>query len=105
MDIRVAISTENAQKVTRAFNRVGMNSPDLTPAIFETPEQIIRIGLPPVRIEVLTSIDGVSFEECYEHNVAVQIDDLIVPVISLEDLKKNKKASGRYKDLDDLEHL
>jgi hypothetical protein len=73
--------------------------------LFLEKEKNIRMGNPPLRIEILTSIDGVEFAECYRNKRIVTIDDIDVSFISLEDLKKNKKASGRYQDLADLEHL
>ena len=66
---------------------------------------MIRMGLPPVRIEILTSISGVEFEPCYAERQKVQIGELEVPVISLPRLRENKAASGRAKDLADLENL
>ena len=63
------------------------------------------MGNPPLRVEILTSIDGVEFTECYKNKQVITIDDIKMNFISLEDLKKNKKASGRHKDLNDLEHL
>jgi hypothetical protein len=63
------------------------------------------MGVPPLRIEILTSISGVAFEECYRDRIAARIDDMEVPLISLEHLKTNKRASGRLKDLADLEQL
>ena len=63
------------------------------------------MGVPPLRIEILTTISGVSFEECYAERVEDVIDGVAVNLISLKHLKHNKKASGRLKDLDDLEHL
>ena len=63
------------------------------------------MGLPPVRIEILTTISGVSFEECYTERQVDVLDGVEVNLISLAHLKVNKKASGRYKDLNDLENL
>jgi predicted nucleotidyltransferase len=74
-------------------------------ALFLQKDKIIRMGLPPVRIEILTGISGVIFEECFEHKEPVEIDGIAVPFISLRDLKKNKAAAGRHKDLEDLKHL
>jgi hypothetical protein len=79
--------------------------PELQETLFLEKEKNIRMGNPPLRIEVLTSIDGVEFSECYKNKQTVLIDDVNVCFISLEDLKKNKKESGRYRDLDDLKHL
>ena len=65
----------------------------------------MRMGVPPMRIEILTSISGVNFEECYSERIIDTLDGVEVVLITLEHLKKNKRASGRFKDLDDLEHL
>lgn len=61
--------------------------------------------MPPIRIKLITSIDGVEFEECYSGRVKDNLDGVDVNLIDLKHLKINKKASGRYKDLNDLEHL
>jgi hypothetical protein len=73
--------------------------------LFLEKDKIIRMGVPPVRIEVITGASGVSFEECYSRRVMVDLDGQPVNFISLADLKQNKKAAGRYKDLEDLRHL
>lgn len=105
MDIWIAVAPDNAQSVLSAFHQFGMKSPDLTAETFQLDDKIIRMGLPPMRIEIMTSIDGVVFEDCFPRRQMIELEDIEVPMISLEDLKKNKKASGRHKDLDDLEHL
>ncbi len=66
---------------------------------------VTSLGVPPMRIEVLTDIDGVAFPDCFAAREAVILDGQKVNMISLSDLRKNKLASGRHKDLDDLEHL
>jgi len=63
------------------------------------------MGLPPMRIEVLTRISGVTFQDAYAERITESLDGVNVSFISLPRLKINKKASGRHKDLDDLEHL
>jgi hypothetical protein len=63
------------------------------------------MGIPPMRIEVMTTISGVRFEDCFAERVVDSIDGAAVNLISLNHLKINKKASGRHKDLDDLENL
>ncbi len=63
------------------------------------------MGVPPIRLELTTSISGVEFEDCYQDRVIDIVDGVEVTLISLKDLKVNKKASGRYKDLNDLENL
>ena len=76
-----------------------------TSELFLQENKIARLGVPPFRIEVLTSISGVSFEECYADRTVDTLDDVQVNLISLKHLRLNKQASGRLKDLNDLEHL
>lgn len=105
MDIWVARTPQNAAKLVTVLKEFGFNVPELSPQLFLKENQVIRMGVPPFRIEIVTSASGVTFEECYAARVQAVIDDVEVNIISLEHLKANKKAAGRYKDLDDLEHL
>ncbi|HWR71600.1 MAG TPA: DUF6036 family nucleotidyltransferase [Nitrospirota bacterium] len=105
MDIWIAIHPQNAEKVIAVLKEFGFHTAQLTPELFMKKEQIIRMGLPPVRIEIATSISGVRFEECWVNRVVDILDDVEVNIIGLEDLRRNKKAAGRHKDLDDLENL
>jgi len=86
------------------LHEFGFGTADLTPELF-LQDKIVRMGVPPIRLELTTSIFGVSFEECYASRVVAVLDGVRVSLISLPKLKQNKKASGRHKDLDDLEHL
>jgi hypothetical protein len=105
MGIWVAIHPDNAQKIVLVLREFGFDVPELSPAVFLKDNQIIRMGIPPVRLELTTSISGVEFDECYQERVTDILDDIEVNIISLKYLKINKKASGRYKDLNDLENL
>lgn len=105
MDIWIAISPDNARKTTKVLQEFGFDVPELKEGLFLEKEKNIRMGIPPLRIEILTSIDGVTFSTCYKSKKTVIIEGVKVNFISLKDLKTNKKASGRYRDLDDLEHL
>lgn len=105
MDLWVARHPENARKLVEALREFGFNLPELSSELFLEPNRVIRMGRPPVRIELLTSISGVQFEECRAARVVDLIDGVEVPVISLAHLRINKRASGRLKDLNDLEHL
>jgi hypothetical protein len=105
MDVWVAISPANAQKTVRTLREFGFDVPELSPELFLLPNKVIRMGLPPVRIEVLTTISGVSFDECFRQRTVAEIDGIPVNFISLEHLKINKRASGRLKDLADLDYL
>ena len=105
MDIWVAISPDNAKKLVDVFRRFGMQDPKLTEALFLESGKIVRMGVPPMRIEVLTDIDGVSFDECFQARISVDIDGQDVSLIARKHLRQNKRASARHKDLDDLENL
>lgn len=105
MDIWVARDEENAQRLVDTLQEFGFGVEDLSPELFLEEERVIRMGVPPVRIEILTSISGVEFDECYEERIVEQWDDVQVNVISLPKLKSNKRASGRLKDLADLDYL
>lgn len=105
MDIWIALHPENAQKVVDTLRDFGFDTPDLAPDLFLQDESMVRMGNVPLRIELLTSISGVTFDECYSNRVVDTLDGVEVSIISLADLKTNKQASGRYKDLMDLEEL
>ena len=101
----MAIQKENAEKMVTVLKEFGFDTPQLTADLFLKDNQIIRMGTPPMRIELLTTISGVRFEECYSERVTDVIDNVEVQIINLEHLKLNKQASGRQKDLEDLKHL
>ncbi|MFN5052084.1 MAG: hypothetical protein ACK5L2_10585 [Planctomyces sp.] len=105
MDIWVSQSPENAGRVVAAIRAFGFNTPNLTEDLFLQRRRIVRMGHPPIRIEVMNEIDGVTFEECRPAAILAFIDGIQVPIISLADLKRNKLASGRPKDIDDLQQL
>lgn len=105
MDIWVAIHPDNAQKLVSTLKDFGLNDPNLTPDLFLQKPKIIRMGFPPMRLEITTSISGVEFEECYQTRIVDSLDGIEVNLIDLEHLKKNKKASGRAKDIADFENL
>jgi len=105
LDIWIAIHPENARRMVTALRQFGFENAELTPELLLKEGRIVRMGVPPMRIEVLTTISGVGFGECYAKRVSDTIDGQEVSIISLEHLKANKRASGRHKDLDDLEHL
>ena len=105
MDIWIAIHPTNADRVVAALRNFGFDLPDLSPELFLRNGQIIRLGVPPIRIEISTTISGVDFGECYAQRVQDTLDGVPVALISLDQLKRNKKAAGRHQDLADLEHL
>ena len=105
MDLWVATHQNNAEKLVAALREFGFNVPQLSVNLFLKAEQIVRMGVPPLRIELLTTISGVRFENCYSERIIDVIDDVEVHIINLKHLKQNKQASGRHKDLDDLQNL
>jgi len=105
IDVWIAINPSNAERIVAALQEFGFDSPDLSAKLFLIEDRIIRMGMPPMRIEIATTISGVNFEECYKVRTKGEIDGLSIPVISLDHLKVNKLASGRFKDLNDLENL
>jgi hypothetical protein len=105
LDVRVRISPENAARIDRALRQFGFVTAALTPDLFLVANQVVRMGAPPIRIAILTSISGVESESCYAEKEVIRIEELAVPVISLARLRENKAASARAKDLADLENL
>jgi len=105
MDIWIAMQPANAERIVAVLKEFGFDLPELSPELFLKERQIIRLGVPPVRIELATTVSGVNFNECYAERIADILDGVKVNLISLRHLKINKKASGRHQDLADLENL
>ena len=105
MDIWVNPTPENAARIVESLVAFGFSPSTVSADLFVKPHQIVRMGVPPLRIELLTTLSGVEFWGCYERRRTDVLDGVQVSVISLEDLKVNKKAAGRLKDLADLENL
>lgn len=105
MDIWIAVSEVNARKMAQVLRDFGMPEREAIKDLFIEKDKIIRMGIPPIRIEVITGASGVNFDECYLRREVIDIDGIPVNFISIEDLKTNKQACGRYKDLEDLKHL
>ncbi len=105
MDVWIATNLENAEKMASLLREFGFKTPDLSPELFNKPHSLVRMGVPPFRIEILTTISGVEFSECYAAHVEDILDGVPVKIIGLSHLKINKRASGRLKDLADLENL
>ena len=105
LDIWVALNPENAAKLEAAIRSMGFNPPGLKTEWFVQKGAVLRIGQEPLRFDIINDIDGVTFAECYARRVEADIEGIQVNMISLPDLKTNKKASGRNKDLADLDYL
>jgi hypothetical protein len=105
LDVWVALEPANADRIVAALREFGFGMQDLTPGLFLQEQSIVRMGYVPMRIEIMTTISGVSFDDCYADRIDATIDGVEVSLIDLANLKKNKQASGRLKDLADLEEL
>ena len=105
MDIWIEISDSNSKKISSVFRNFGFSAETISESLFLEKNKIIRMGIPPVRLEIITSASGVDFNKCFSNREVFEIDGIPINVISLQDLKKNKRAVGRHKDLDDIEHL
>lgn len=105
MDIWIASTPENATRTVAALNEFGFGTPELTTDLLLRPNNIVRMGEEPMRIEILNWASGVDFDDCYRERIIDTLDGVEVNLIGLNHLKINKKASGRLKDLADLEEL
>jgi len=105
MDIWIAIHPDNAQKLVSVLAAFGFGAAGIAVDLFLQPNNVIRMGNPPLRLEILTTISGVEFADAYAQRVTDIIDGVRVNIINLSQLKVNKRASGRLKDLSDLENL
>ncbi len=101
IDLWIRISDENAERVWRALQTFGAPLFDLNIEDLKTPGMVFQIGLVPSRIDVITQIDGVEFEDAWEEHKTVEIENLRIPVIGKTQLLINKKSTGRAKDRND----
>lgn len=104
MDIWIAFNPNNLRGLVEVFRQFGFAIPEPAEA-FLSEGQFVGIGNRPLRIEVLTSISGVTFQECYAERTEDEVDGVKVNFIGLKQLKVNKQASGRLKDLNDVKNL
>ena len=105
LDVFVRSDPANAKRIISALAEFGFGSLGLKPEDFERPNQIVQLGVPPVRIDLITGITGVSWDEAAADAVPADLDNVPVRFISRKHLVMNKRATGRKKDLADLEAL
>jgi hypothetical protein len=105
MDFLVRVSAENAAKLERALMASGFDSAGIGANDFLLPDHIVQLGFPPFRIDIITSISGVEFEEIWSRRIAAELDGAPVYFIDRESFITNKRATGRKKDQADLEAL
>lgn len=105
LDIWINNTTENAQRTLKCVEDFGFESYNLSVADFTKQGNIIQLGYPPVRIDIINQVDGVNFAECFRNKKEVMVDDLNLFFIGYDDLLKNKKKTSRPRDIDDIENL
>lgn len=105
LDIWVRPTADNSKRVWRALRRFRAPLSRLQPEDFQDPDAVFQMGIPPNRIDVLTDIAGVAFEEAWQHRKMHVVEGTVVPVLSRDDLVRNKRAVGRPKDVADVAWL
>jgi predicted nucleotidyltransferase len=105
IDFFVRASSDNASSLMKALRRFGAPTSGVSESDFAAEGIVFQIGNSPRRIDILTRISGIAFESAYAKRKMVNVEGLDVPVISIEDLIANKRASGRMQDLADVEKL
>ncbi|MFH2043862.1 MAG: DUF6036 family nucleotidyltransferase [Pseudomonadota bacterium] len=105
IDIWIELSPDNAARILIALDNFGFGSLNLKPEDFLEKDQIIQLGYPPNRIDLLTTLTDLSFEDCYNAKVQILLGDVEINFIDIENLKKNKRATGRLQDMADVENL
>jgi len=105
MDLWFAVRDDNLTRLIDVLERFGFRKGAITPDMFTGEKEIFRMGVPPNRLELFTSIPGVNFAACHTRAVPLDLDGICVPVIALQDLLQNKRASARPQDLSDIAKL
>ncbi|MDY0062291.1 MAG: hypothetical protein RBU45_20935 [Myxococcota bacterium] len=105
LDVLVRATPENARTVISALADFGFGSLELREEDFADPDRVVQLGFPPVRIDLITSLSGVPWEQAWEGRVAGDYGGVPVCFLGRDELVRNKQASGRLKDLADLEAL
>lgn len=105
LDIFIRAEKQNAERITAALEDFGFKSLNLKVEDFIVPDNVIQLGFPPIRIDILTSLSGVTWDECFDNRITGVYADVKVNYIGKREFAKNKRATGRKKDLADLEAI
>lgn len=105
IDIWIRASEENAKRMENVLNQFGLSSLGYRTSYFLDKNSVIQLGVPPVRIDIMMDISGVEFNDAYKNRAITENAGMVINYISKEDFIKNKKASGRLKDLADIESI
>lgn len=105
LDVWIEREPANAARLIKALEHFGFGSLGLRAEDFLEADQVVQLGHPPYRIDILTSLSGVEFADCYAAKMRIVIDETDIDFIDMESLKVNKRATGRLQDLADVENL
>jgi predicted nucleotidyltransferase len=105
LDIAIAPSDENADRMVKALKDFGFDVPNLSVDLFTKPRNVVRMGFPPIKIEIINYLEGVAFEKAHANRRLVNFEGLEISLIDVHDLIANKKAVGRPQDLADIAKL
>src|SRR5665213_1746075 len=105
LDASIWISAENASRIVRSLEAFGFTNLGLSEEDFNQPDRVVQLGYAPYRIDILTSIEGVEFNDAWERRVVLDLDGIEVPFIGHADLLTNTRVAGRHQDIADVERL
>ena len=105
LDIWINNTNENARRILKCVNEFGFSSYNLSVSDFTKQGNIIQLGYPPVRIDIINQVDGVNFGECFKNKKEIMTENITLYFIGYDDLLKNKKKTSRSRDIDDIENL
>ncbi len=105
IDIWIQAEHDNVDRLMQTLDQVGFGALGITAEDFLAPGQVIQLGYPPARIDLITSLEGVKVSPCFSSRIRIDIAGVPVNFIDLENLRRHKRASGRHQDLADLENL
>ncbi len=105
LDVAIANDKENIERCLDALREFGFSGPSISAALFLEPKSVVRMGVEPIKIEILNYLEGVDFNAAYERRETRPVEDIQFDLISLEDLLINKRAVGRDKDVLDVKEL
>ena len=103
IDFLIAIDNENINKLQKSL--LGFGAPTVDNTIFQKKGNVFRLGRSPLQIDLINEASGIEFDDCYSRREVIVVKDIEISIISKNDLIKNKKASGRHRDLADVEFL
>lgn len=105
IDAWVWSDPDNARRILTCLDQFGFGGLDLSIEDFTAPDRVVQLGYPPYRIDIITSVSGVEFDAAWLNRLSVDLDGVQVPFIGRDDLITNKLATGRAKDIADVDYL